>query len=627
MWLTSDPGCLHRVTLTGVSRATNGSRRSASDLSVDGVAATLRGLRDEVSLAAGDDRPGRGDPSVANMRAYLALRQHDNRALQVALARLGLSSLGRSEAHVLVTLEQVLGIVERLATDAPTAASAASVSFDESSALLRRRARALFGEGRKNRETRIMVTLPSEAASDRDLARSLAAAGMDCARINAAHDDRAAWIAMASHVRAVTEAAGPHVPILVDLPGPKLRTGSIEPGPEVVRLRPRHDKLGEVVAPVRAWLAAEGSGAVRRDASVVLPVASAWLEALSPGDHVFFTDARGKHRELRVGDGSAEGRWVETRRGAYLVSGTVMTAESAGETRLGRLPAQPSSIRLAIGDTLLLTRDQKPGRPGTRSSPARISCALPEAFDAVSVGESVWLDDGKFGGTARRVTPKEIEIEITKAPPGGGRLRAEKGINLPDTNLSGAASRDVDESTIAFAVAYADMIGLSFVSTRADVRAVADALARNGGDHLGLILKIETRAGFDALPDLLTEALAREAPCGVMIARGDLAIEVGWERMAEVQEEILWLCEAAHVPVIWATQVLDTLARTGIASRAEITDAASGARAECVMLNKGPMIVAAITTLDDILTRMATHRHKKTSLLRRLRAWSPEPLT
>ena len=271
----------------------------------------------------------------------------------------------------------------------------------------------------------------------------------------------------------------------------------------------------------------------------------------------------------------------------------------------------------------MLTREQKPGRRATDSSPARIACTLPEAFDAVSVGDSVWLDDGKFGGTARRVTPSTVEVEITQAPPGGGRLRAEKGINLPDTSLSIAALRDLDEPTIAVAVAHADMIGLSFVSTRDDVRAIADALARNGGAHLGLILKIETRAGFEALPDLLTEALARDAPCGVMIARGDLAIEVGWERMAEVQEEILWLCEAAQVPVIWATQVLDTLARTGIASRAEITDAASGARAECVMLNKGPMIVAAIVTLDDILTRMATHGHKKTSLLRRLRAWSP----
>ena len=615
-------GRLTGATLTGMSETTVARRGSASGDSVDAVAATLRGLRDEIRRAAGDDRLGKDNPSVANMRAYLALRRHDNRALQAALARLGLSSLGRSEGHVLATLEQVLGIVERLATDAPTTAA----SFDESSALLRRRAQALFGEGRTNRETRIMVTLPSEAASNRDLVRSLATAGMDCARINSAHDDAAAWIAMASHVRAVSDTAGRRVPILVDLPGPKLRTGSIELGHEVVHIRPRHDELGAVVAPARAWLAAEGSETVPHDARVVLPVASAWLGALSPGDHVSFTDARGKHRKFRVGAGSAEGRWVETRRGAYLVSGTVLTAESAGETRLGRLPARASSIRLAVGDTLLLTRDQKPGRSGTRSSPARISCTLPEAFDAVSVGDSVWLDDGKFGGTARRVTPSAIEVEITHAPPGGGRLRAEKGINLPDTSLSVAAWRDVDEPTIAFAVAHADMIGLSFVSTRDDVRAVADALARNGGDHLGLILKIETRAGFDALPDLLTEALARDAPCGVMIARGDLAIEVGWERMAEVQEEILWLCEAAHVPVIWATQVLDTLARTGIAS-APRSPTRPPARAECVMLNKGPMIVAAIATLDDILARMATHRHKKTSLLRRLRAWSPEPPT
>lgn len=590
---------------------------------VDDVAATLRGLRDELHRAVSDDALATGDPSVANMRAYLALRRHDNRALQAALGRLGLSSLGRSEGHVLATLEQVIGIVERLAEDAPTAAA----SFDESDALLRRRARALFGEGHGDRETRIMVTLPSEAASDGELVRSLVMAGTDCARINSAHDDQDAWVAMAAHVGAASDAANRRVPILVDLPGPKLRTGSIEPGPEVVHLRPRHDDLGAVVAPARAWLAAEGSGTIPHDAGVVLPVAPAWLAALSAGDHVSFTDARGRRRKLRVGAGSAKGRWVEAQRGGYLVSGTVLTAESAGQTPLGRLTARASFIRLAVGDMLTLTRDQTPGRARTQSSPARIPCTLAEAFDAASTGDAVWLDDGKFGGIARRVTPDTIEVEITQAPPGGGKLRARKGINLPDTRLSVAVLGDGDESRIAFAVAHADMVGLSFVSTRDDVRAVADALARSGGAHLGLILKIETRAGFDALPDLLTEALAREGPCGVMIARGDLAIEVGWERMAEVQEEILWLCEAAHVPVIWATQVLDTLARTGIASRAEITDAAFGVRAECVMLNKGPMIVAAITALDDILGRMETHRDKKTSLLRRLRTWSRAPQT
>lgn len=111
----------------------------------------------------------------------------------------------------------------------------------------------------------------------------------------------------------------------------------------------------------------------------------------------------------------------------------------------------------------------------------------------------------------------------------------------------------------------------------------------------------------------------RSPRCGVMIARGDLAVESGFERLAEVQEEILWLCEAAHVPVIWATQVLESLAKEGLPSRAEITDAAMGHRAECVMLNKGPHMLAAVRVLDDILRRMQSHQTKKRAMLRELR--------
>ena len=88
---------------------------------------------------------------------------------------------------------------------------------------------------------------------------------------------------------------------------------------------------------------------------------------------------------------------------------------------------------------------------------------------------------------------------------------------------------------------------------------------------------------------------------------------------AVLQEEILWICEAAYVPVIWATQVLECLAKEGLPSRAEITDAAMGDRAECVMLNKGPHILRAVQSLDDILRRMDAHQSKKRSMLRGLR--------
>ncbi len=148
-----------------------------------------------------------------------------------------------------------------------------------------------------------------------------------------------------------------------------------------------------------------------------------------------------------------------------------------------------------------------------------------------------------------------------------------------------------------------------------------EQLAQRDAAQLGLILKIETRRGFEHLPELLFEALAGPA-AGVMIARGDLAVECGFERLAEVQEEILWACEAAHMPVVWATQVLESLAKKGLPSRAEITDAAMGERAECVMLNKGPHILEAMRTLDDVLRRMQDHQSKKRPLLRALKSWN-----
>ena len=133
-------------------------------------------------------------------------------------------------------------------------------------------------------------------------------------------------------------------------------------------------------------------------------------------------------------------------------------------------------------------------------------------------------------------------------------------------------------------------------------------------------MKIETRQGFENLPSILLAAM-RHPRLGVMIARGDLAVEIGFERLSEVPRQILALCEAAHVPAIWATQVLETLAKTGQPSRAEITDAAAAQRAECVMLNKGPHILEAIRALDDILARMDEVQQKSRTLMRHIHSW------
>jgi pyruvate kinase len=135
-----------------------------------------------------------------------------------------------------------------------------------------------------------------------------------------------------------------------------------------------------------------------------------------------------------------------------------------------------------------------------------------------------------------------------------------------------------------------------------------------------LVLKIETRRAVRQLPQIIVRA-AGQQPAAVMIARGDLAVELGYERMAEMQEEILWLCEAAHIPVIWATQVFERLTKDGVPTRAEVSDASMADRTECVMLNKGPFIVQAVKLLDNVLLRMQAHQNKKTPQLRALRSW------
>jgi pyruvate kinase len=305
-----------------------------------------------------------------------------------------------------------------------------------------------------------------------------------------------------------------------------------------------------------------------------------------------------------------------------------MLSFSRGKRLLGQAPVaefigEPRSIELKPGDRLTLALGDETGRDAIRDhhgeivEPAALTCSLAELFQCVRPGERIFFDDGKIAGIIKNVAPERLFIEIVQVVGGSTKLRDEKGINLPDSDLALPALSEKDLRDLAFAVDHADMLAMSFVQRPADIKQLVTELDRLGQPGLGVVLKIETQRAFAELPALLLEAM-KHYPVAVMVARGDLGVEVGFERLAEVQEEILWLCEAAHVPVIWATQVLESLAKGGMPSRAEVTDAALSGRAECVMLNKGPHIVRTVQFLCDVLGRMATHRQKKTALLRRL---------
>ena len=293
------------------------------------------------------------------------------------------------------------------------------------------------------------------------------------------------------------------------------------------------------------------------------------------------------------------------------------------KARTGQVMLPEPKQRLHIGEHMLLTR----GTPiVSQQYPVQVECQLPEVLDQLQVGAEVWIDEGKLGTQVEAILPEGLLLRVTHARNKGERLRSEKGLNFPGTELQLSPLTEKDRHDLDFIAHHADIVGYSFVQEAADIDLLQQELRQRLGEQarpLALIAKIETPRAVRNLPELIVHAAGKQ-PLGVMIARGDLAVEIGYERLAEIQEEMLWVCEAAHVPVIWATQVLENFVIKGTPSRADMTDAAMAERAECVMLNKGPYVAEAVTILDHVLMRMQDHQVKKTPQLRALHMWQQE---
>jgi pyruvate kinase len=514
----------------------------------EGLLEAMQSLRTDV-LARADDlfavwqpaitRPG-FDASARNLACYLGLRRHDLRGLQINLMRWGLSSLGRSESRVRATLDAViatLGAICRLAPEATGQYPDEQAVF-KGGQVITEETDLLFGAARSPRRTRILVTVPAQAADDLAWMQELVKVGTDGVRINCAHDSPEVWERMLRNLRTAERELGLPEPlrVLMDLGGPKVRT-----------VRPKENEKD-----------------IYRVGDRLLLVPAAEVENVAGRKHAH----KHKHKHKK--------------------------------------------------------------HPGKDVLPV-VGCTLVEALERLGVGEGVFIDDGQIGARVVERIDDGVVIQIVQAPSKGRKIRSDKGLNFPDTEFEVASLTDKDRSDLRFVAQHADMIGYSFVQTEADIDNLLEELARCMAAERrppALVLKIETKRAVRNLPELIVHA-AGKLPTAVMIARGDLAIELGFQRIAEMQEEILWLCEAASVPVIWATQVLEGLAKEGLPTRAEVTDAAMASRAECVMLNKGPHIMEAIQMLDDVLNRMEGHQHKKTPQLRVLRSWQsafvPEP--
>jgi pyruvate kinase len=456
--------------------------------------------------------------SAKNLYRYLILRNFDLRKYHNTLSDLGVSSLRTTEGHVLSTLYNVvknLRLIQNIPFDYNLELD--TIGHKKSIKLLKKHANSLFNEGSKKHFTEIMVTLPIEAADDKEIIRNMVLNGMEIARINLSHGDIKLWSKMVEKIQSVQKETNRKIKVYMDLSGPKIRTSAIE----------IHGKKGKI-----------------KD-SITIRV----------GEHVILTK---------------------------------------NET---------------------LGKSSKYGKQNEQIEKAEVGVLLHQIIDDAKIGDIVLFDDGMI--KAKVIDKKENQLEIIITAAYKTKLSSNKGINLPNTILNLPALTDKDIENLPFICEHSDIVGYSFVRTGEDVKKLYAELKNNNADNIGVVFKIENKEAFENLPEILFEGMVRNK-IGVMIARGDLAIEIGFERISEVQNQILWLCEAAHIPVIWATQVLENLAKTGIPTRSEISDAAMGAQAECVMLNKGPYINDAIRVLKDILIRMEGHSFKKKNELRAL---------
>lgn len=562
--------------------------------------------------------------SAKNLVHYLAMRSFNINIFQQKLEDVGLPITLETQDNILYSFLNLRSIIYSLLDYELFDEDGEFLTNKEVRKIHEENSKALFGTIKNKRKTAIMVTQPTEAASDEEFIKSLLKQGMDCVRVNCAHDDEIIWKQIIDHVRTNE----PECKVMMDLGGPKLRTGKMKPGPKVIHIKPKKNTFGQVIEPAKVWLAPYGLMPPKgKEFDVIIPVNKKWLRKTKKGSYIIFRDSRDKKCCIYIDKKEEKGRWASCSDSAFVTPSTLLNVFLEKKSRkeihtLQELLPLDEVIFLFEGDLLRLDKNAILGEPavydeeGNLTEMAHISCTLPEIFDYVKPEEQIYFNDGKIEGLVKEIQSDHLIIEITYAKKKGGKLKADKGINLPNSVLGVKGLTKKDKNDLKFVVNHADVVNFSFVNNKEDVEELLKELKELNAD-LGIILKIETKDGYRNLPGILLKAM-ENYPVGVMIARGDLAIETGWKNFAIIQEEILQLCDAAHLPDIWATQVLENLAKKGIPTRAEITDIAMAQRSDCVMLNKGPYIGKAVKMLDKVIRKMQRIQKGKITILPKL---------
>ena len=251
-------------------------------------------------------------------------------------------------------------------------------------------------------------------------------------------------------------------------------------------------------------------------------------------------------------------------------------------------------IELEQGKHFTLYCDDRPGHA------EGVSITYENLCHEISPGKSILIDDGLIELSVLDIVGSEIRCVILN----GGQLGNNKSINLPEVNVNLPAITERDERDIAFACQHDfDFIAASFVRKASDVKTIRRVLQKNGGEDIRIISKIENQEGVNNAAEII------EASDGIMVARGDLGVEIPAEEVPIVQKMLISECVRRGKPVITATQMLDSMIRNPRPTRAEVSDVANAVfdGTSCVMLSgetaNGKYPLEALGTMARIVER------------------------
>ena len=375
--------------------------------------------------------------SAQNLLNYISFRSFDVREIQKHLKNMGLTRFANAEAHIKASVLTIRYLLALAVSHNEQDSLSKHWSIKKGKKLLDRNTKKLLGKGTGKRRVRIMVTQPSEAATNYEMVRNMVASGMDCARINCAHDSAEVWEKIIENIKKAAEELERDVKIAMDLAGPKIRTGKITPGPRVLRYKPTKDDYGKVTEPRIIRLVANKDLVAN---SETIPIMNGALHELQEGMVLTLVDARSKHRKLKVIAVDENEATVQTKQTIYVAPNLVITTakESSLQWTVGEVPTKEGFLLLFKGDELRLMKENTQGTPavydekGTLVEPAMISCQMPAVFDFVKEGDRVFFDDGKIGGTIVSVESKYCAIKIDLAKETGSkRTKAKSRGSLP----------------------------------------------------------------------------------------------------------------------------------------------------------------------------------------------------